>query len=44
VLDRGRAAGDLATAWDQALLVMAVAAALGALASFLVGSRAPVKP
>jgi sugar phosphate permease len=44
VLDRGRAAGDLDAAWDQALLVMAVAAALGALASFLVGSRAPVKP
>ncbi len=42
VLDRGRAAGDLATAWDQAILVMAVAAALGALASFFVGNRAAV--
>jgi sugar phosphate permease len=44
VLDRGRAAGDLAAAWDQAILVMAVAAALGALASFLVGRRPAAKP
>jgi sugar phosphate permease len=44
VLDRGRASGDLAAAWDQAILVMAGAAALGALASVLVGTRAPVKP
>jgi sugar phosphate permease len=44
VLDRGRASGDLGAAWDQAILVMAGAAALGALASVLVGTRAPVKP
>jgi hypothetical protein len=44
VLDRGRAAGDIATAWNQAILVMAGAAALGALASFLVGTRASAKP
>ncbi|MGZ8272964.1 MAG: MFS transporter [Burkholderiaceae bacterium] len=44
VLDRGRASGDLAAAWDQAILVMAGAAALGALASVLVGTRASVKP
>jgi sugar phosphate permease len=44
VLDRGRASGDPAAAWDQAILVMAGAAALGALSSFLVGTRASAKP
>jgi sugar phosphate permease len=45
VLDRGRAVGDVASAWDHAILVMAGAAALGAIASFLVGARrAPAKP
>ena len=44
VLDRGRAAGDITTAWNEAILVMAGAAALGALASFLVGTRAPATP
>jgi hypothetical protein len=44
VLDRGRAAGDLAGAWDHAILVLAGAAAFGAVASFLVGARAPAKP
>ena len=43
VLDRGRAAGDLAGAWDQAILVMAGAAAFGAAMSFLVGSRTAAK-
>jgi sugar phosphate permease len=41
VLDRGRAAGDVAGAWDQGILVLAGAAAFGAAASFLVGARAP---
>jgi sugar phosphate permease len=44
VLDRGRAAGDLAGAWDQAILVLAGAAAFGAAMSFLVGVRPPAKP
>jgi sugar phosphate permease len=44
VLDRGRAAGDVAGAWDQAILVMAGAAAFGAAMSFLVGARASPKP
>jgi len=39
VLDRGRAAGDLAGAWDRGILVLAGAAALGAAASLLVGAR-----
>jgi sugar phosphate permease len=39
VLDRGRAAGDIAAAWDQAILALAGAAALGAVMSFLVGDR-----
>jgi predicted MFS family arabinose efflux permease len=38
VLDRGRAAGDLAGGWDHAILVLAGAAALGTVASLLVGS------
>jgi sugar phosphate permease len=44
VLDRGRAAGDVAGAWDRGILVLAGAAALGAAASFLVGARTPAKP
>jgi hypothetical protein len=44
VLDRGRAAGDLAGAWDQAILVLAGAAAFGTAMSFLVGVRPPAKP
>jgi sugar phosphate permease len=36
VLDRGRAGGDLALAWQHAMVLMASAAAFGALASFLV--------
>jgi sugar phosphate permease len=39
VLDRGRTTGD-AAAWEHAILVMAGAAALGAVASFLVGRPA----
>lgn len=41
VLDRGRAAGDLAAAWDHAILVLAGAAAFGAAMSFFVGHRSP---
>ena len=44
VLDRGRTAGDLAGAWDQAILVMAGAAAFGAAMSFLVGARSSTRP
>jgi sugar phosphate permease len=44
VLDRGRAAGDVAAAWDRGILVLAGAAALGALSSFLVTARTPAKP
>lgn len=40
VLDRGRAAGDIAAAWDHALWVLAGAAAMGAVMSFVVGARA----
>jgi sugar phosphate permease len=36
VLDRGRAAGDLAGAWDRGMLLLAGAAALGALATLTV--------
>jgi sugar phosphate permease len=36
LLDRGRAAGDLAGGWDRALWLLATAAALGALASWTV--------
>jgi len=39
LLDRGRAAGDVAFAWDQALLLLAGAAAFGALMSFVVRAR-----
>ena len=44
VVDRGRATGDVAAAWDNAILVLAGAAALGALSSFLVGARSRAKP
>jgi sugar phosphate permease len=36
VLDRGRAAGDLAGAWQHGMLILAGAAALGALLTFVV--------
>jgi predicted MFS family arabinose efflux permease len=36
VLDRGRAAGDSAAAWDHALWLLAAAAALGAAATLLI--------
>jgi sugar phosphate permease len=36
VIDRGRAIGDIAGAWQRGMLVMAAAAAIGALLSFLV--------
>jgi sugar phosphate permease len=36
VLDRGRAAGDVAAAWDRGMLLLAGAAALGALATLTV--------
>jgi sugar phosphate permease len=36
VLDRGRSAGDAAAAWDRAILILAGAAALGALCTLLV--------
>ena len=36
VLDRGRAAGDLAGAWDRGILLLAGAAAFGALMTLLV--------
>jgi sugar phosphate permease len=39
VQDRGRAAGDVAGAWDRAVLILAGAAALGALMTLLI--RAP---
>jgi predicted MFS family arabinose efflux permease len=39
VLDRGRAAGDLGGAWDRGILVLAGAAAFGALMTFAVGDR-----
>jgi len=38
VLDRGRAAGDLAGAWERGIWLMAGAAALGAVMTFLVGN------
>jgi len=40
VLDRGRAAGDLAGAWDRGILLMAGAAAFGALMTLLVREKA----
>ena len=43
VLDRGRAAGDLAGAWDRGILLMAGAAAFGALMTLLVRER-PRRP
>jgi sugar phosphate permease len=43
VLDRGRTTGDIGAAWDQALLVLAGAAACGAVMSFFVGHRASAK-
>jgi sugar phosphate permease len=39
VLDRGRIAGDAANAWDRALLVLAGAAAVGAVVTLLVRER-----
>ena len=39
VLDRGRAVGDLAGAWDRAILLLAGAAAFGALMSLLVREK-----
>ena len=39
VLDRGRAAGDLAGAWRNAILVMAAAAAFGAVMTLFVRER-----
>ncbi len=42
VIDRGRAAGDVAAAWQQGLALMAGAAALGALLTLLV--REPPRP
>jgi sugar phosphate permease len=40
VLDRGRAAGDLAGAWDRGILLMAGTAAFGALMTLLVREKA----
>ena len=40
VLDRGRAAGDVAHAWDNALLLLAGSAAFGALATLFVRETA----
>jgi predicted MFS family arabinose efflux permease len=39
VLDRGRAAGDLAGAWERGIWLMAGAAAVGAVMTLLVGRR-----
>ena len=39
VLDRGRAAGDLAGAWDNGILILAGAAAFGALTSLFVSVK-----
>jgi hypothetical protein len=39
VLDAGRAAGDLAGAWDRGILWLAGAAAASALMAFFVGAR-----
>jgi sugar phosphate permease len=41
LLDRGRAGGTLAGAWDQVLLLLAGAATFGALATLFVGESAP---
>jgi len=40
VLDRGRAAGDVAAAWDRGVLILAGAAAFGALCTLLVRETA----
>ena len=40
ILDRGRAAGDLAGAWDSGILVLAGSAAFGAAMTFFVRERA----
>jgi len=39
VLDRGRAAGDVASAWDSGIGLLAGAAAMGAVMTFFVGGR-----
>ncbi len=44
MLDRGRAAGDVALAWQHALALMAGAALLGALSSWLVRERPRMRP
>ena len=44
VLDRARASGDLTGGWDQAIFVLAGAAALGAAASFATGGRSSARP
>jgi len=43
MLDRGRAAGDVALAWQLALALMAGSALLGALSSWLVRERPPTR-
>lgn len=43
MLDRGRASGDVASAWQQGLLLMAGAAAFGALMTLLVREPAGVR-
>jgi len=43
MLDRGRAAGDVALAWQHALALMAGSALLGALSSWLVRERPPTR-
>jgi MFS family permease len=40
ILDRGRAAGDIAHAWDDALMLLAGTAAFGALATLFVPETA----
>ncbi len=39
MLDRGRAAGDLAGAWDRGILLLAGAAAFGALMTLFVREK-----
>ena len=39
VLDRGRASGEVAGAWDSAILILAGAAAFGAVMTLLVRER-----
>ncbi|MGH8519259.1 MAG: hypothetical protein ACREUE_17550 [Panacagrimonas sp.] len=43
LLDRGRAAGDIASAWQQGMLLMAGAAAFGALMTLLVRERGDLR-